>query len=182
MYHTERLTLQLSDPLLAARVLAFNQRNEDFLRNTEPKREKTYFTEEFQRRSLARDLRNARELSAVRLWLLPRGEEAAGDIIGMVGLGSIIFGAFQSAFLSYKIDGQKTGQGLMQEALAKVIEIAFEDIGLHRLEANIMPHNVPSMRLVQKLGFQKEGLAKQYLNINGKWEDHEHMTLLKEEE
>jgi len=68
----------------------------------------------------------------------------------------------------------------MTEAIQKGIEIMFNEFGLHRIEANIMPGNKPSLRVVEKLGFYNEGLAYKYLKINGKWEDHIHMVLLNE--
>lgn len=180
-YETERLRLVQSEPQLAGKVLAFYQRNKDFLKETEPKREKIFYTEGFQRRALARDLASARNLSTVRLWMLPK-EDEEGEIIGMVAISGIMYGAFQSAFISYKLDGSMTGQGYMSEALRRLVEIAFRDMGLHRLEANIMPRNMPSRRLVQRLGFQEEGVARKYLKINGVWEDHIHTVLLNEED
>ena len=54
----------------------------------------------------------------------------------------------------------------------------FKELKLHRIEANIMPHNKPSLELAKRLGFEYEGLAKKYLKINGKWEDHVHMTII----
>jgi ribosomal-protein-alanine N-acetyltransferase len=68
--------------------------------------------------------------------------------------------------------------GYMTEAVKKGIEIMFQDYGLHRIEASIMPRNIRSLKVTQKLGFQEEGLSPQYLKINGKWEDHLHMVLL----
>ena len=182
LYTTDRLSLQLSDPSLAKRVAEYYNRNKEFLKESEPLREKNFYTEEFQRRALARDLRNARELSALRLWLLPLGEEETGDILGSVAMMSIMYGPFRSAFLGYHLDRHHTGQGLMQEALRQVISIAFEDIGLHRLEANIMPRNTRSLKLAERLGFENEGLAKKYLCIDGVWEDHIRMVLLNDEE
>ena len=69
----------------------------------------------------------------------------------------------------------------MTEALHAAIVIVFKEIKLHRIEANIMPHNKPSIDLVKRLGFEYGGLAKKYLKINGKWEDHIHMTILNDE-
>ena len=70
----------------------------------------------------------------------------------------------------------------MIEALRAAIVIIFKELKLHRIEANIMPRNRHSMNLVKKLGFEYEGLAKKYLKINGKWEDHIHMTILNKDE
>ena len=65
----------------------------------------------------------------------------------------------------------------MTEALCVTIAHAFGAMGLHRIEANIIPHNVPSLRLAGKLGYYHEGLALKYLKINGRWEDHIHMVV-----
>lgn len=69
----------------------------------------------------------------------------------------------------------------MTEALKKGIETAFGPLGLHRIEANIMPKNKASLRVAEKLDFKNEGLSTKYLKINGVWEDHIHMVLLNEE-
>lgn len=70
--------------------------------------------------------------------------------------------------------------GLHDGSLARVIRYAFDELRLHRIEANIMPRNSASLKMVEKLGFSSEGLARKYLKINGIWEDHIHMVLLNE--
>nr|WP_281201113.1 GNAT family N-acetyltransferase [Orenia metallireducens] len=93
----------------------------------------------------------------------------------------MVRGCFQSCYLGYHLDKEEVNNGYMTEALEEAINFLFEEFKLHRIEANIMPKNNPSLRVVQKLGFYNEGLAKKYLTINGKWEDHIHMVLLNEE-
>lgn len=181
-YQTERMVLRVSEPGLAKRVSGFYQRNRDFLKDSEPEREKHFYTEDFQRKTLARYLKQARELSDLRLWMLPKDDPENGAIIGTVGLGGIFYGAFRSAFLVYKLDCGMIHQGYMQEAMTCLIDIAFQDIGLHRVEANIMPRNEASLRLVRKLGFHEEGLGLKYLKIGGVWEDHLRMALLNDDE
>ena len=66
------------------------------------------------------------------------------------------------------------------EALRRLVEFAFATLGLHRVEANIMPRNKPSLRVAEKSGFVFEGTARAYLNINGVWEDHAHMAIINE--
>lgn len=179
-YESARLLLVQSEPALAPQVLAYYQRNREFLKDYDPLREDIFYTEDFQRRALARDLRAARELRALRLWLFRREEGRAGGVTGMVALGGMVLGDFRSAFLSYKLDAGATGRGYMAEALTRLIAIAFEDIGLHRLEANVMPRNARSLALVEKLGFEREGLSRRYLRIGGEWEDHIRLALLNE--
>ena len=88
----------------------------------------------------------------------------------------MVWGAFCSAFLGYKMDAEYQNKGYMTDAVRLVVRYAFETLGLHRLEANIMPRNAASLRVVKKNGFVAEGLARKYLKINGIWEDHIHMV------
>jgi [ribosomal protein S5]-alanine N-acetyltransferase len=88
------------------------------------------------------------------------------------------WGAFLSCHLGYKLDKDEINKGYITEAIQKGIEVMFNEFGLHRIEANIMPKNKRSLRVVEKLGFYNEGLAYKYLKINDKWEDHIHMVLL----
>jgi ribosomal-protein-alanine N-acetyltransferase len=101
--------------------------------------------------------------------------------IGTVSLSNIVRGPFQSCHLGYKLDKDEINKGFMTEAVEKVINITFKDLKLHRIEANIMPKNKASLRVVEKLNFYNEGIAYKYLKINGKWEDHIHMVLLNED-
>jgi len=115
------------------------------------------------------------KLLGVRFWIKHR---EYNKLIGMVALNEVVLGAFQSAFLSFKLDKDELNQGYMTEAVAAIVKVAFKELNLHRLEANIMPSNYASMRVVEKLEFYKEGIGKDYLYINGVWEDHIHMVLL----
>lgn len=112
-----------------------------------------------------------------RFLLIPK-EDEGGPVIGMVNLFQIFQGAFQACYLGFKIDLEFEGKGYMSEALRVCIDFAFNKIKLHRLMANHMPNNERSARLLEHLGFEVEGLAKDYLLINGKWEDHVLRSLL----
>jgi ribosomal-protein-alanine N-acetyltransferase len=104
-----------------------------------------------------------------------------GTILGQVSLGGIVRGAFQSAFLGYWIGEEHSRQGFMSEAVSLALDAAFGPLGLHRVEANIIPDNRASLRLVKKLGFRFEGLALRYLRIAGRWQDHQHWAITAEE-
>lgn len=108
-------------------------------------------------------------------------EVATGDILGHLSLGNIVRGAFQSGYVGYWIGARHAGRGYMTEALALAVAHAFVDLKLHRVEANIVPENAPSKALVKKLGFRREGIAKRYLCINGRWRDHEHWAMTVED-
>lgn len=102
---------------------------------------------------------------------------STGSIAGMVNLSSIIRGRFQSASLSYAAFAPTAGQGYLTEGLGLVVRYAFEQLRLHRLEANIQPGNHGSLRLVRRLGFRREGYAPEMLFIDGAWRDHERWAI-----
>ena len=93
-------------------------------------------------------------------------------IIGRVTLGGVLRGAFQNAHLGYWIDAQEQGRGLMTEAVRATTSFAFGAAGLHRVQAAVMPSNKASIRVLEKVGYRREGLAARYLFIAGAWEDH----------
>jgi len=101
-------------------------------------------------------------------------------IVGDFGFFDIIKGPFLGCCLGYKMDRGESNKGYMAEALKAGIEYVFKKTKLHRIEANVMPRNEPSIRLMEKLGFENEGLSKKFLKINGKWKDHVHFVILNE--
>jgi [ribosomal protein S5]-alanine N-acetyltransferase len=105
-------------------------------------------------------------------------ETTSNEVVGVVNINEIVAGVFQSAYLGYYGMQRHAGQGYMTEALRAAVAYAFDDLGLHRLEANIQPGNVASLSLVRRVGFQKEGFSPRYLRIDGEWRDHERWALL----
>jgi len=99
-------------------------------------------------------------------------------LCGVVNLNIITYEALCSAYLSYYAVADQAGKGYMKEGLQLLIRHAFDDMGLHRLEANIQPDNERSIRLVESLGFECEGYSPRYLKVNGRWRDHERWALL----
>ncbi|MDD3866521.1 MAG: GNAT family N-acetyltransferase [Eubacteriales bacterium] len=179
VYYTDRLILRVLKGRDAKLVCDYYQRNEAFLREWEPQRDADFFTRRGQRRDLAAEYRMIRREQMLKLWLFKR--EDPERVIGMISFTNLLYGDFCSCFLGYKLDQAEINRGYMTEALEFGIELMFRQYGLHRIEANIMPHNVRSLRVVEKLGFKQEGLARRYLKINGQWRDHIHMTLLNQQ-
>lgn len=106
-----------------------------------------------------------------------RAIEFQGALIGVLNFNEIVRGAFCSAYVGYWIDHEHAGQGLMSEALGLGLRWAFEDLGLHRLEANLQPENTASQRLVKRAGFVREGFSERYLKVDGRWRDHERWAI-----
>jgi len=119
----------------------------------------------------------ARGLTGPNIGLVAR-EVASNNVVGVVNINEIVAGAFQSAYLGYYGMLNFARTGLMTEALRAAVGYAFNELGLHRLEANIQPRDTASIALVRRLGFRQEGLSPRYLRINGEWRDHERWALL----
>jgi ribosomal-protein-alanine N-acetyltransferase len=100
-----------------------------------------------------------------------------GAIVGWLNVSEIVRGALQGAFLGYGGVERHAGQGYMTEALQLVLREAFENLALHRLEANIQPANAGSLALARRAGFKLEGFSEAYLKIGGEWRDHERWAL-----
>ena len=92
--------------------------------------------------------------------------------IGKIAFNGVMRGAMHGAYLGYWMDLDHQNGGLCTEALRAALDFAFDDAELHRVQAAIMPHNAPSLRVIEKLGFRREGYAERYLQIAGAWEDH----------
>lgn len=175
-YETERLVLKVLDKSYAEVVLDYYLRNKFFLEAWEPVKSEEFYTRVYQEEQLDEELINIKNGKSFRLWIFKKDDNRR--IIGSVGFNNIVRGVFQSCHLGYKSDKDEINRGYVTEAIEKGIDIMFNELGIHRIEANIMPRNIRSLRVVEKLGFYNEGLAYKYLKINGKWEDHIHMVLL----
>ncbi len=175
---TNRLTLGILNENYASLVLDFYLRNREYLKPWSAKREEAYYTLERQAVNLHLQSKDFKQGKGFRFHLFKKSNPE--KIIGNIGISNIVRGAFWSCHLGYQIDEKEQGQGLMTEALKEVIRYTFEELRLHRIEANIIPRNAASIRVIKKIGFEKEGFAKKYLKINGVWEDHYNFTLLNE--
>ena len=167
---TERLILRFLDESDIPELIDYYQRNKNFLEPWLPGFGEEFFTFEFQlhRLEYEKELRDSG--AEYRYRIFKKGDPQKN--IGNVAVSQIIRGVLQSAFLGYSIDEKENGKGIATEAISKVIEISFNELKLHRLEANIIPTNAASIRVVEKLNFTQEGYSRDYCKINNKWQDH----------
>ena len=146
----------------AEELAALYAANREFLAPFEPIRPDEFFTAAGQRARLAQPPANVLRFVIVD----------DGAIAGIVNLSNIVRGAFDSANLGYFVAREHNGRGLATEAVAAVVEHAFEHAGLHRVEAGTLVDNLGSQRVLEKNGFERIGLAPRYLKIAGEWRDH----------
>jgi len=160
---TTRLVATSDAPELAALLAA----NRKFLAPYEPFRPEEFYTAEGQRTHLEDVLRTTTAGTA-----LPHVIVDDGRIVGRITLTGIIRGPFLSADLGYWVAEPANGRGVASAAVARILRIAFDELGLHRVEAGTLVHNAASQRVLQRNGFRRYGLAPRYLRIDGEWRDH----------
>jgi ribosomal-protein-alanine N-acetyltransferase len=103
------------------------------------------------------------------------------ELAGVINLNEIARGQLTSAYLGYYAFAPHANHGYMSAALARVIAHAFDELELHRLEANIQPGNAPSIALVKRAGFRLEGFSPRYLKVAGRYRDHERWAITRED-
>lgn len=119
------------------------------------------------------------ELETNEYFLICRDED--DKIAGSINLSQIFRGNFKNAYLGYYLAETFTRKGYMTEAVRLILRFAFKDLKLHRLEANVQPDNTPSIAVLRKTGFTKEGFSPKYLKIGGRWRDHERWAIIAED-
>jgi len=150
-----------------ARLADLVRRNREFMAPWDPIRPDEYYTTDGQAAVVGELLDGyQRGISLPHVILDERG-----DVVGRI-TGSIVRGAFQSCGIGYWVDKDHQGRGLATAAVASIKWIAFTELGLHRLQAETLLHNVASQRVLARNGFERYGLAPAYLNIAGRWQDH----------
>lgn len=163
MQHDVR-PLELADADALATLLV---RNRDWIAPWDPDRPESYFTVAGQRAEI-RSARARQEQGQ----MLPLVITADGVPIGRINCNSIVLGSFRSCTLGYWVAQDAGGRGAATTAVARATELAFGQLGLHRVEAGTLPHNARSQRVLEKNRFERYGYAPRYLRIAGAWQDH----------
>lgn len=148
-------------------LLNYYLKNKEHLELFEPTRDKNFYTLEGQKEILLEGYKQF-----INGTSLDFGIFKDQNLIGKIKLSNIVFGIFKNAFLGYSIDLDYQGKGLMTEAVNLVLEYAFKEMGLHRIEASTLVDNERSQGVLKHCGFKVLGINEKYLYINGQWSDH----------
>lgn len=175
-YETPRLLLKVLHTDATEKVLEFYEENKAQFEPYELTRPKNFYTLKYQNASLAYEYDQILKQKGLRLWIFPK--EDPEQIIGCISFSNIAKGPFQSAIFGYKMHHSYQKQGYCYEACKKALSIIFNDYHLHRIEAKILPENVPSIKLIEKLGFQFEGIEYECAQVNHVFRDHYRFSLL----
>ena len=161
--------LEVADAEALVEMLA---RDRSFLDQWEPTRPEGFYTLETHGRRLGM----RQDVADFGIFLT-----AGDELVGRVRLSGIVRGPFENAYLGYFVSERHNGRGYATEAVRQAVDAAFGELGLHRVQAAVMPRNVASVRVLEKAGFREEGFAPRYLQIAGTWEDHKLFAVTAEE-
>ncbi len=179
--NTERLTLKTLDPSYANIITNYYIANRKYFEKSMPTLSDEFFTEKYQFDRSWREFDQMAEQRFVRLYVFGKDDVLYEKIAGDISIGNILFGNAMSCVLGYKIGRDFHGNGFATEALKEVIDYIFSELGLHRIEANVLESNKPSLRVLDKLGFASEAIARKYAKIEGRWQDHLRYSLINPE-
>lgn len=160
-------------------VLQFELDNQEFFQTYTMKRPSEYYQLDFQKDLINQKIAKAKNDIEYNFGIFKIDND---ELIGTIGLFRILRDPLQSAIIGYSLSKNHNGKGYATEAVKLVLDYAFTILKLHRIEAGVMPHNLGSIRVLEKAGFEKEGISKSNVKINGKWEDHQVLAIINPKE
>lgn len=171
---SERLVLTMPGENDVDEVVDYYVRNREHIANSQALMPDSFYTAMHWSDRLVKNVDAYQRDEALNLFAFVRkGEHGYGKrVIATVNFTSILRRAAQFCYLGYSLDKDEQGQGYMTEAVAVAIDFAFQEMNVHRIMANYVPHNLKSAGVLSRLGFVVEGYARDYLCLNGKWQDH----------
>ncbi|MFT5875843.1 MAG: ribosomal-protein-alanine N-acetyltransferase [Clostridium sp.] len=161
------IKIKVLTPGDAKEVLDFHLRNREFLRRFEPSRDVCFYTLDSQKRILTESYKQFLNGSGINFGIYNNNK-----LIGKIKISNIVMGVFKNAFIGYSLDEKEQSKGYMKEAVKLVVEYAFEELDLHRIEATTLIDNEKSQRVLRNCGFKELGISEKYLYINSEWRDH----------
>jgi ribosomal-protein-alanine N-acetyltransferase len=173
---TPRTVVRLAEVDEAPAVVRYYSENRERLRPFDPERPPSFYEERFWRNQIRRNLDEFESDVSLRLFIFPADGERR--ILGNISFSNFVRGVGQYCTVGYSLGGDSEGRGLMTEALRASLSHVFRALNFHRVEASYMPHNVRSGKLLRRLGFVVEGYSRDFIRINGQWEDHVRTALM----
>ena len=167
---TDRLILRMATQQDVSAILTYYRENKTFLEAFEPTRSDGFYTAQFWQDQIEKALFELSYEQSLKLCILHKNNPAS--IIGKINFHQMQRGVSQSCVVGYSLAEQEQSKGYMTEALGSAIDYLFTKQNFHRITANYMPRNQRSGNVLRRLGFVVEGYARDYLLINGRWEDH----------
>ncbi len=159
----------------AESLLDLHLRNGEFFQKYAPTFDADYYTRDSKRKYISDSLKQREEDKKYSFGIFLKD---TGNLIGEVSLYHIFRSSLQKCLIGYSLDEQYNDRGYTTEAVSLAVEFAFNELKLHRVEAGVMLSNTGSMRILEKVGFHKEGIERKGVKINGQWEDHQVFAII----
>lgn len=167
---TDRLTLRVLTAADAEKTLRFYQENRQIFEKYEPLEGDSFFTLSHQQTLLNYEYQLILKRQMIRFWIFKK--EDPSQIIGTISFHHIMPKIYASAQVGYKMDHHFWQKGYCYEALTTAMKLVAADLKIHRFEALVLPDNLPSIRLLEKAGFEQEGLLRDKVLLQNVWRDH----------
>ncbi|MFS1512969.1 GNAT family protein [Chengkuizengella sp. SCS-71B] len=175
MLNKPNIFIKLLETSHAEDLLTLELNNRSFFQLYTPLRDEKFYTLDGQLERIKKSILFAKEDAGYSFGIFLIESK---ELIGNVALTEVVRSDLQSCWLGYCLDKQQNGKGYMTETVKLAVNYAFKELNLHRIEAGVMPHNIGSIKVLEKAGFHKEGIAKKNVRINGKWEDHQTFAII----
>ena len=175
-YETERLLLKVLNKEAAPMVLPFYENSKELFEPWEPKRSHNFYTLSYQKAFLTAEYNQIADGKLIRFWAFLK--ENPEEIVGTVCFQNLLKEPYHCCSLGYKFNRKYLHQGYATESIQKCIDIVFSEHHMHRIDAYIMPDNLASIHLIERLSFQLEGTCQSFARIGGEWTDHKHYALI----
>jgi [ribosomal protein S5]-alanine N-acetyltransferase len=167
---SERLLLRVAIPEDIPQILKYFIDNKTYLTPFYPMWADAFFTEEYWEYQVESNFLEFINDQSLKLFIYLKNQPH--QIIGTISFSNFIRGSAHFCYVGYSLASSAQNQGYMTEALGVATQYVFQELNFHRIMANYMPHNRRSGNVLKRLGFVVEGYARDYLMINGQWEDH----------
>ena len=176
LYETTRLQLKVLNENHAADVLYFLQTNKAFFEPFEDQKKPSYYTLSYQTENLKAEYNAFLKTKYIRFYVFRK--DSPNQIIGTISFSNLLPFPYSTATLGYKFAFAHQHMGYASEAVATACHALFKDAHFHRIEAFVLPDNLPSCHVLERIGFDLEGLCRGAININGIYRDHYKFALL----
>ncbi len=167
---SDRLILRIAIKKDIPQILRYFTENKNYFIPFYPVLFDHLFTAEYWQYQIENNVLEFIHDQSLKLFIFRQGK--SNKVIGTINFTNFIRGAAHFCYVGYSLAESEQGQGYMTEALKAATDYVFQELNFHRIMANYMPHNRRSGNVLKRLGFVVEGYARDYLLINGKWEDH----------
>jgi [ribosomal protein S5]-alanine N-acetyltransferase len=153
------------------------KKNKEFFQTYSPRRSEEFYTYERHLKTIKQSIEGRKIDREYSFGIFLKETD---ELIGDIDLTGVLRNALQSSYIGYSLDQAHNGKGYTTEAVKLVVEYGFKQLHLHRIVAGVMPANIGSIRVLEKAGFEKEGICRQNVKINGNWEDHYQLSIINE--